>query len=104
MFQACEGVLSAIEILRNTRAASVKRRLVCERHIGFAYGFPHIPDPSRVGREKNSIARPYLHRLAAFRCEEAVAGDEMAQLRLFHLAGPHPGRAFPHTSLDLLVW
>src|SRR5215469_15710990 len=95
---------SEIENYINNRPASVKRPSVCERHICFAHGFPHIPDPPRVRWEKDSIARPYLHRLAAFRCEEAVAGDEMAQLRLFYLAGPHARRAFPLTSLDLLVW
>jgi hypothetical protein len=77
------------------RRASVKRRLVCEGHICFAHCFPHIPDPSRVGREKDSIARPYFHLLAAFRCEEAVAGDEMAQLRLFHLARTTPRACIP---------
>src|SRR5215468_5125042 len=78
--------------------------LVRECDVRFSHGFSHIPNPSGIGWEENGIARPYLHRLAALRRKEAVTGDEMAQLRLSHLARPHTRRAFPHASLDLFVW
>jgi hypothetical protein len=86
------------------QASSVGRRLVREGDVCFADGFPHIPDASRVEREKDRISGSYLNRLAAFRREKAVTSDEMAQLGLFHLAGPHARHAFPYPSFDLLVW
>jgi hypothetical protein len=70
----------------------------------FCAPFPSHPKPLGSWGEKDSIARPYLHGMAAFRCVKAVTSDEMAQLRLVHLAVPHARCTFPHTSLNLLVW
>src|SRR5215831_16725864 len=99
---SCPGLTRACgSSWREIAGSSPALSILFEDDVDLADGLVDVPDAHAVRWPIGSVSGGELDALAVVGGEGAAPGEEVGELRLFHLAAPAAGRAFPDAVIRL---